>query len=196
MGRLSVVGGPLSVALRTADAYRRGPTENRQVTDRRPVSPAAEIFLRCRVGIWSRQSLLNRSCLMYLMSPNTEGLAGTPNELETIVLSEHHLDYLEEIARELNPCMPESFGLPHLIRTILDRVEESGIDLTEAGSEEEIARLAAGQLRQSTPVRRSRRTATERTSSSSYSAAPRSNRSSQPERDRSHSGKRPRSGRG
>ena len=132
---------------------------------------------------------------MYLMSPTTEGLAGTPNELETIVLSEHHLDYLEEIAREMNPCMPESFGLPHLIRTLLDRVEESGIDLTEAGSEEEIARLAAGPLRQGTPVRRSRRT-TERTSSSTYSEARRSYRSSLPERDRSHSGKPPRSGRG
>jgi hypothetical protein len=132
---------------------------------------------------------------MYLMSPNTEGLAGTPNELETIVLSDHHLDYLEEIARELNPSMPESFGLPHLIRTILDRVEESGIDLTDAGSEEEIARLAAGRLRQSTPVRRSRRTI-ERTFSSKYSAARRSNRSSLPEKDQSHSGKPPRSGRG
>jgi hypothetical protein len=132
---------------------------------------------------------------MYLMSPNTEGLGGTPNELETIVLSDHHLDYLEEIARELNPSMPESFGLPHLIRTILDRVEESGIDLTEAGSEEEIARLAAGRLRQNTPVRRSRQTI-ERTFSSRYSAARRSYRSSQPETDRSHSGKPPRSGRG
>jgi len=133
---------------------------------------------------------------MYLMPPTQEGRAGTPNELETIVLSGHHLDYLEEIARELNPSMPESFGLPHLIRTILDRVEESGIDLTEAGSEEEIARLAAGQLRQSTPVRRSRRTSIERTFSSSYSAARRSSRSNPPERDRFHSGKPPRSGRG
>jgi hypothetical protein len=133
---------------------------------------------------------------MYLMPPTQEGRAGTPNELETIVLSGTHLDYLEEAARELNPSMPESFGLPHLIRTILDRVEESGIDLTEAGSEEEIARLAAEQLRQSTPVRRSRRTAIERTFSSSYSEARRSSRSNPPERDRFRSGKPPRSGRG
>lgn len=132
---------------------------------------------------------------MYLMPPTQDGWAGTPNELETIVLSDHHLDFLEEAVRELNPSMPESFGLPHLIRTILDRVEESGIDLTEAGSEEEIARLAAGPLRRSTPVRRPRRTI-EQTFSSSYSTARRSYRSNPPERDRSHSGKPPRSGRG
>lgn len=132
---------------------------------------------------------------MYLMPPTQDGWAGTPNELETIVLSERHLDFLEEAVRELNPSMPESFGLPHLIRTILDRVEESGIDLTEAGSEEEIARLAAGPLRRSTPVRRSRRTI-EQTFSSSYSTARRSSRSNPPERDRFHSGKPPRSGRG
>jgi hypothetical protein len=132
---------------------------------------------------------------MYLMPPTTEGLAGTPNELETIVLSGKHLDYLEEVARELNPEMPESFGLPHLIRTILDRVEESGIDLTDAGSEEEIARLAAGRLRQKSPVRRSKQTI-EQTFSSSYSTARRSYRSSPPETDRFRSGKPPRSGRG
>ena len=131
---------------------------------------------------------------MYVMPPTTEGRGGTPNELETIVLSGKHLGYLEEIARELHPAMPESLGLPHLIRTILDRVEQSGIDLTDAGSEEEIARLAAGRLRQSSPARRSE--AIEQTFSSSYSTARRSSRSNPPERDRFHSGKRPRSGRG
>jgi hypothetical protein len=91
---------------------------------------------------------------MHLMPPTPDRRTRTPNELETIVLSGKHLDYLGEIAREMNPDMPESFGLPHLIRAILDRVEESGIDLTAAGSEEEIARLAAGRLRQSSPARR------------------------------------------
>ena len=133
--------------------------------------------------------------MYHLMPPIPEGLAGTPNELETIVLSGKHLDYLEEAARELNPLLPESFGLPHLIRTILDRVEQSGIDLTDAGSEEEIARLAAGTLRKGSPARRSKRT-TEQTFSSSYSTARRSYRSNPPETDRFHSGKPPRSGRG
>ena len=133
---------------------------------------------------------------MHVMPPMKEGRsAGTPNELETIVLSGRHLDYLGEIAREMNPAMPESFGLPHLIRTILDRVEQSGIDLTDAGSEEEIARLVAGRLRQSTPVRRSGKSI-EPTFSSSCSTARRSSRSNPPERDRFRSGKPPRSGRG
>ena len=133
---------------------------------------------------------------MYLMPQLTDRMAGSPNELETIVLSEKHLDYLEHVAREMNPDMPESFGLPHLIRTILDRVEESGIDLTDASSEEDIARLAAGRLRgkSSTARRRASRT-TERIFSSS-SAARRSDRSSLPARDRYHSGRTPRSGRG
>ena len=62
---------------------------------------------------------------------------------ETIVLSDAHIDYLERIAPELHP----EFGWSHAIRTILDRFEQSGIDLTAASSEEEIARLAAAQLR-------------------------------------------------
>jgi hypothetical protein len=79
---------------------------------------------------------------MYLMPPVETGRGNSPNELETLVLSDRHLDYLGQISLELNPDMPASFGLPHLIRTILDRVEQSGIDLTDACSEEEIAELA------------------------------------------------------
>jgi len=82
---------------------------------------------------------------MHLMPSIREGC--TSSELETLVLSDEHLDYLGQIAREMNPDMPESFGLPHLIRTIIDRVEQSGIDLTDACSEEDIARLAAKKLR-------------------------------------------------
>lgn len=130
---------------------------------------------------------------MHLMPPTTETRQGAPNELETIALSGEHLDYLGRIAREMNPDMPASFALPHLIRTILDRVEQSGIDLTAACSEEEIARLAAGLLRQTTR-RRSRATGT--TFSSGYSATRRSYRSSRPGTDRFHSGRPPRSGRG
>src|SRR3954470_1076383 len=68
-------------------------------------------------------------------------------ELETLMLSDHHLDYLERLCQTLNPQMPSPFGWPHPIRAILDRIEESGIDLTDASSEEEIALLAAGRLR-------------------------------------------------
>ena len=133
---------------------------------------------------------------MYLMPPMSEGRAGSPNELETIVLSEKHLDYLEHVAREMNPDMPGSFGLPHLIRTILDRIEESGIDLTDARSEEDIARLAAGRLRGTSSTARRRASRSTESIFSSSSAARRSGRSSLPARDRFHSGRTPRSGRG
>src|SRR5262249_53573593 len=66
-------------------------------------------------------------------------------ETETVILSDAHIEYLERISPELNPA----FGWSHAIRTILDRFEQSGIDLTDASSEEEIARLAAAQLRSS-----------------------------------------------
>lgn len=131
---------------------------------------------------------------MYLMPPTEERRPGSPNELETISLSGKHIDYLGQISREMNPDMPATFGLPHLIRAILDRVEKSGIDLTEASSEEEIARLAAGRLNGARTRRRAPRP-NERLFSSS-SAARRSDRSSLPEKDQHHSGRTPRSGRG
>jgi len=65
---------------------------------------------------------------------------------ETVVLSERQLEYLDQVSFELNPEMPLAFGAPHVIRTILDRFAQSGIDLTDASSEEEIARLGAGRL--------------------------------------------------
>ena len=132
---------------------------------------------------------------MYLMPPTEDRRLNAASELETLALSDRHLDYLGQVARALNPDMPASIGLPHLIRTILDRVEQSGVDLTDASSEEDIARLAAGRLRQSKPRRRTQRPS-ERSFSSYSSAARRSYRSNLPERDRFHSGKPPRSGRG
>ena len=65
---------------------------------------------------------------MHLIPKTCEAPAGRTNDLETISLSDRHLDYLGQIARQMNPDMPASLGLPHLIRTILDRVEQSGID--------------------------------------------------------------------
>ena len=61
---------------------------------------------------------------------------------ETIVLSDAQIEYLEQMSPESN-----AFGWSHAIRAILDRFEQSGIDLTEASSEEEIAALAAAELR-------------------------------------------------
>src|SRR5436309_14616296 len=78
-----------------------------------------------------------------VVDPTSESESPVAPATETIVLSEAQLDYLEQISPELNP----EFGWSHAIRAILDRFEQSGIDLTAASSEEEIARLAAAQLR-------------------------------------------------
>jgi hypothetical protein len=132
---------------------------------------------------------------MYLMPAVEEGRGSSPTELETLVLSNKHLDYLGQVALELNPDMPASFGLPHLIRAILDRVEQSGIDLTDACSEEEIAQLAATRLSRKSSDRRRAPRVNARIFSSK-SAARRSDRSSLPGTDLYHSGKPPRSNRG
>src|SRR5689334_3069076 len=129
--------------------------------------------------------------LKVLSSAETVGAAS--HELETLLLSDEHLDYLERLCHSMNPEMPPAFGWPHAIRAILDRMEE--IDLTDASSEEEIAQLAAGQLR-----RNERR---QRPTSGSLSVSPRSRLTDRPryrstplETDRCRSGRRPRSGHG
>jgi hypothetical protein len=114
-------------------------------------------------------------------------------ELETLVLSDRHLEYLEQISQAINPAMPRAFGWPQAIRAILDRIEESGIDLTEAASEEEIALLAAGKLRR--PKAPSRATGTS-ASLTTRSADRRASRLNLPETGRSRFGRRPRSGHG
>jgi len=83
---------------------------------------------------------------MKLVSAKRE-VAGTDPATEIITLSRRHAAYLDHVSHGINPEMPEVFGWPHAIRTILDRIEASGIDLTEASNEREIARLAAAELR-------------------------------------------------
>lgn len=133
---------------------------------------------------------------MHAMPPTQERANGE-NELETIVLSDKHIDYLGQLAREMNPDMPVSFGLPHLIRTLIDRVEESGIDLTDACSEEDIARLAARRL-SGREIRRRTPRPSERpfALTATRSAARRSHQSSLPAKGRFRSGTTPRSSRG
>jgi len=83
---------------------------------------------------------------MRLASTKT-GVAGQDPATETVLLSRRHVSFLTKMSREISPAMPEAFGWPAAIRTIIDRMEESNIDLTAAGSEREIARLAADELR-------------------------------------------------
>src|SRR5258708_37994236 len=84
--------------------------------------------------------------LSQVQSPKND-VAGTSPATETIVLTGGQAEYLQTVSRAMNPQMHRAFGLPHAIRTILDQVEASGIDLTGASSEDEIAELAAGALR-------------------------------------------------
>ena len=78
------------------------------------------------------------------------------NEVETFFVSRAQLDYLGRLANEMNPDMPLAFGGAHVIRTLLERFEQSGIDLTEATSEQEVTRLAAQALRRRNRARQSR----------------------------------------
>lgn len=83
---------------------------------------------------------------MKLTSEN-RGVVGSEPATETIILSKRHASFLAKMSAETNRAMPNSFGWPHAIRTILDRIEAGNIDLTAASSEHEIAQLAAGELR-------------------------------------------------
>ena len=72
----------------------------------------------------------------------------TSNGIETFVISRAQLDYLGRLANENNPDMPMAFAGAHIIRTLLERFEDSGIDLTEASSEKELTQVAARAMRQ------------------------------------------------
>ncbi|HSP14105.1 MAG TPA: hypothetical protein VLV78_05075 [Thermoanaerobaculia bacterium] len=69
------------------------------------------------------------------------------SNIETLVVSSAHLEFLGQLAHEINPDMPMAFAGAHVVRTLLERFEESGIDLTAARSEEELTRIAARELR-------------------------------------------------
>ena len=69
------------------------------------------------------------------------------SEHETVILTEGQLQFLGALCHRLNPDMPIEFGGAHVVRTLLERLEEAGFDLAEANSEEEIAPLTAEGLR-------------------------------------------------
>jgi len=101
---------------------------------------------------------------------------------ETLMLSDAHIEYLERMSPESN-----ALGWSHAIRAILDRFEQSGIDLTAASSEEELVELAAAELRSSARLC---------VSESSQSATRQEYQSSLPVTGRYHSETPPRSGHG
>lgn len=83
---------------------------------------------------------------MRIVAANT-AIPAIATEIETVVLSKAQFDYLATASRDVNPDMPVAFGGAHVIRTLLERIEEAGIDLRDAKSEEDVSRLAATGLR-------------------------------------------------
>jgi hypothetical protein len=53
------------------------------------------------------------------------------SEVETVVLSTAQLEYLDGQGRRMNPEMPAAFSRAHVLRTLLERLEESELDLTD-----------------------------------------------------------------
>lgn len=94
---------------------------------------------------------------MKVIAANNEVPAPTDTAVETLLLSPAQLEFLGRVTRNLNPDMPMAFGVPHVVRTLLERLEESGVDLTDAASEEELTQLGAKGLRQQGDGRRVRR---------------------------------------
>ena len=82
---------------------------------------------------------------MKLVATNTTP-SNNPSNIETLVVSAAQLAFLGQLGQQLNPEMPIEFAGAHVIRTLLERFEESGIDLTDASSEEEVTRVAANGL--------------------------------------------------
>ncbi|MGZ8830466.1 MAG: hypothetical protein ACXW2Q_08820 [Thermoanaerobaculia bacterium] len=76
------------------------------------------------------------------------------SDIETFVVSPAQFDYLGRVANEMNPDMPMAFAGAHVIRALLERFEDSGINLTGASSEEELTQIAARGLRQRARERR------------------------------------------
>lgn len=69
------------------------------------------------------------------------------NNIETVFISPAQLDHLGRLAGAMRPDMPMAFAGAHVIRTLLERFEESGIDLAAAASEEDVTRVAVRELR-------------------------------------------------
>ena len=77
----------------------------------------------------------------------TDKSTQSESDIESVVLSTAHVDYLDRLGRQMNPDMPPAFARAHVIRTLLERFEQAGLDLSDASTEEEIARAGAAGVR-------------------------------------------------
>ena len=69
------------------------------------------------------------------------------SEIETLFVTAAQQAYLGQQTKAVNPDMPIEFGAAHVIRTLLERMEESGVDVSEASTEDEVTRVAVARLR-------------------------------------------------
>ena len=115
--------------------------------------------------------------------------------IETVTLTPEQAAYLGRLSSAINPDMPAAFGLPFVIRQLIDRFAAAGMDLTGASTEDEIARLAASHLRGEAPGALPKLSASF-SSGSRRPAVRRSYRSSPPARGRLRCETTPRSDRG
>ena len=112
--------------------------------------------------------------------------------IEELSLPPHLRSWLAAAARASNPLMPAAFGVPAMIRVLVDLIDDSEIDLSAATGEADIVRLVTDAVRH----RRKGPSASGQPSSSGCSEPRRSSRSNPPARGRYRSGTRPRSSRG
>ena len=80
--------------------------------------------------------------------------AAEDSEVETIHLPHHQAELLHALSRGINPAMPPEIGRAHAIRLLLDHIEKTEIDLTQASSEVELAGLATPAMTRRRPRRR------------------------------------------
>ena len=79
------------------------------------------------------------------------------SEIETLFVSAAQNAYLGRQSKAVNPDMPIEFGAAHVIRTLLERMEASGVDLSSASTEEEVTSVAAAGLRRASKPQRNDR---------------------------------------
>ena len=65
---------------------------------------------------------------MKLVAPGAE--THKVSEIETVALSEEQYEMLRKLSQDLDPHVHLAFGGAHAIRTLLDRMEAGGIDVS------------------------------------------------------------------
>jgi hypothetical protein len=49
------------------------------------------------------------------------------SEIETVTLSPAQIEFLDRLSRELDPDIAPAFGRPHVVRALLEKLEEAEV---------------------------------------------------------------------